>query len=235
MGERVTEPALGRIRLEWWRERIAAAYAGAPPPRHPVCEALTQVIGTFVPAREHFDRMLEARAADLGDAPPANLAALEEYAEGTSSRLINLALAVLGARDPAAAEAGTHAGIAYALAGLLRAPSSAARRGRPIIPAEIAARRGLGPEDWPARRSTPALRAAVADIAAAAGARLSAARAMHAAVPGSALAAMLPTVIAARTLDRLAAAGHDPFDPALARADPWQSWRLALAALRRRF
>ncbi len=170
--ERVTEPALGRIRLEWWRETIAAAYAGAPPPPHPVCEALTQVIGTFAPARAHFDRMLEARAADLGDAPPANLAALEDYAEGTSSRLINLALEVLGARDPAAAEAGTHAGIAYALAGLLRAPSSAARPGRPIIPAEIAARRGLGPEDWQARRSTPALRAAVADIAAAAGAHL---------------------------------------------------------------
>jgi NADH dehydrogenase [ubiquinone] 1 alpha subcomplex assembly factor 6 len=233
--ERVTEPALGHIRLEWWRERIAAAYAGAPPPRHPVCEALTQVIGIFAPARAHFERMLETRAADLGDASPANLAALEEYAEGTSSRLVNLALEVLGARDPAAAEAGTHAGIAYALAGLLRAPSAAARLGRPIIPVEIAARRGLGPEDWQARRSTPALRAAIAEVAAAAASHLSAARRLRAAVPGSALAAMLPTVIAARTLDRLAAAGHDPFDPALARADPWQSWRLALAALRRRY
>jgi hypothetical protein len=38
-----------------------------------------------------------------------------------------------------------------------------------------------------------------------------------------------------RTLDRLAVARHDPFDPALARPDPWQSRRLALAALRRRF
>src|SRR6516162_2265615 len=53
--ESVTEPALGQIRLEWWRETIAAAYGGAPPPRHPVADALSEVIGAFAPAREHFD------------------------------------------------------------------------------------------------------------------------------------------------------------------------------------
>jgi NADH dehydrogenase [ubiquinone] 1 alpha subcomplex assembly factor 6 len=161
--------------------------------------------------REHFDRLLDARVADLRDEPPASLAALEDYAEGTSSRLVYLALEVLGARDPAAAETGRHAGIAYALAGMLRALPSAARAGRGIIPAEIAGRCGLDRDDWPARRGTPALRAAV---------------------PRSVLAALLPAVIASRALTRLAAAGHDPFDPALAGVDPWQSWRLALAALR---
>jgi NADH dehydrogenase [ubiquinone] 1 alpha subcomplex assembly factor 6 len=233
--ESVTEPALGQIRLEWWRETIAAAYDGAPPQRHPVAEALTEVVRAFAPVREHFDRLLDARAADLRDEPPASLAALEDYAEGTSSRLVYLALEVLGARDPAAAETGRHAGIAYALAGMLRALPSAARAGRGIIPAEIAARCGLDRDDWQARRGTPALRAAVAEIAAAAAAHLSAARALRAAVPRSALAALLPTVIASRALTRLASAGHDPFDPHLARADPWQSWRLALAALRHRF
>jgi phytoene synthase len=233
--ESVTEPALGHIRLEWWRETIAAAYGGAPPPRHPVADALSEVIGAFAPAREHFDRLLETRAADLGDEPPASLAALVDYAEGTSSRLVNLALEVLGARDPAAAEVGRHAGIAYAFAGMLRALPTIARTGRRIIPVEIAARCGLGPEDWRAPRGTPALRACVAEIAVAAASHLSAARMSRTAVPGSALAALLPTVLAARALDLLAAAGHDPFDPALARPDPWQSWRLAVATLRRRF
>ena len=31
--ERTTEPALGEMRLEWWRETIAAAYDGALPRR----------------------------------------------------------------------------------------------------------------------------------------------------------------------------------------------------------
>jgi phytoene synthase len=233
--ESVTEPALGQIRLQWWRETIAAAYGGAPPPRQPVAEALSQVIRTFAPAREHFDRLLDARVADLGDEPPPSLSALEDHAEGTSSRLVNLALEVLGARDEAAAEAGRHAGIAYALAGMLRALPSAAGTGRRMIPAEIAARCGLGPQDWRARPGTPPMRGCIAEIAAAAAAHLSAARMLRAAVPRSALAALLPAVIAARALDQLAAAGHDPFDPALARGDPWQSWRLAVAALRRRF
>jgi phytoene synthase len=233
--ESVTEPALGQIRLEWWRETIAAAYGGAPPPRHPVAEALSEVIGALAPTREHFEGLLEARAADLGDEPPADLAALEDYAEGTSSPLVYLALEVLGARDPEAAAAGRHAGIAYALAGMLRALPSIARSGRRIIPAEIAARCRLGQEDWRAPRGTPALRASVAEIAAAAASHLSAARMLRRAVPGKALAALLPTVIAARALDRLAAARHDPFHPALVRPDPLQSWRLAVAALRRRF
>src|SRR5215471_6644996 len=45
--ESVREPALGQIRLEWWRETIAAAYDGALPRRHPVAEALTEVIRTL--------------------------------------------------------------------------------------------------------------------------------------------------------------------------------------------
>jgi phytoene synthase len=181
--ESVTEPALGRIRLEWWRETIAAAYDGAPPPPHPVAEALSEVIGAFAPAREHFARLLEARAADLHDEPPASLPVLEDYAEGTSSRLVNLALEVLGARDPAAADVGRHAGIAYAFAGILRALPTTARTGRRMIPVEIAARCGLGPEVWQAPRGSPALRSAVAEIATAAASHLSAARMSRAAVP----------------------------------------------------
>jgi hypothetical protein len=42
-------------------------------------------------------------------------------------------------------------------------------------------------------------------------------------------------VVADRSLRRLNRAGWDPFDPGLAHPDPLQSWRLAAAALRRRF
>ena len=42
--ERVTEPTLGRMRLEWWREIIAAAYESGPVRRHVVVEPLTEAI-----------------------------------------------------------------------------------------------------------------------------------------------------------------------------------------------
>ena len=80
-----------------------------------------------------------------------------------------------------------------------------------------------------------ALRAAVAEIAAAAEGHLRAARELRRAVARAALPALLPAVVAERSLTRLRRAGYDPFDPALAHRDPLQSWRLAAAALRHRF
>jgi len=232
----VTQPALGQIRLEWWRENIAAAYDRGPVRRHPVAEALTAAIREQGLTRSHFDRLIDAREADFDTEPPASLAALEDYAEATSSTLILLALEALGVREPgAAAEAGRHIGIAYALAGLLRAMPFHAATGRPIIPAEIAVRSGIAPGDHPAGPGSGALRAAVATIAAAAAGHLREARARRGAVSRVALPALLPAIVAGHSLERLRRAAHDPFAPALAQPDPLQSWRLATAALRHRF
>ena len=41
--ETVTEPMLGQIRLQWWREVVAAAFAGEPPRHHLVAVPLTQL------------------------------------------------------------------------------------------------------------------------------------------------------------------------------------------------
>jgi phytoene synthase len=186
--------------------------------------------------RDHFDRLIDARETDLADEPPASFSALENYAEGSSSQLIYLALEILGSRRPVANEAGLHVGIAYSLAGLLRAMPFHARAGRQFIPADIAARSGLSEEDYRAlRSSTPALRSATAELAAAASKHLASARAHRAKIPRSALPALLPAIVAQRSLVRLKRAVYDPFDPALAVPDPLQSWRLAAAVLLNRF
>jgi NADH dehydrogenase [ubiquinone] 1 alpha subcomplex assembly factor 6 len=210
--ERVTEPTLGRIRFEWWCETIAVAYEGGPVRRHIVAEPLTAAIREHALSREHFDRLIDARERDLDDEPLASLAGLEDYAEATSARLVYLALEILGVRDQAAHRAGSHVGIAY-----------------------IAARAGLDAGDYRALRTTTALRAGIAEIAAAASHHLGLARALRPALERAALPALLPAVVAARFLRRLERAGYDPFDPALATPDPLQSWRLAAAALFNRF
>ena len=233
--ESVTQPTLGHIRLEWWRENLAAAYAAGTVRHHPVVEALTTLIGRVELTRTHFERLIDAREADLDDDPPVSLAALEDYAEGTASPLIYLALEALGVRDPAAREAGHHVGIAYALSGLLRALPSRMAAGRPVIPADIAARNGLDLEDGGKTQGSAALRGAVAEIAVTAAGHLRAARGARDAIARAALPALLPAVVADRSLRRLKGAGWDPFDPDLAHPDPLQSWRLAAAMLRRRY
>ena len=237
--ESVTQPALGRIRLEWWRENVAAAYGDGPVRRHPAVEALTATIREARLTRVHLDRMIDAREADFDDDPPASLAALEDYAEGTSSRLVYLALEAAGVRNraenQAAYQAAYHVGIAYALSGLLRALPLRTGTVRPIIPVDIAARSGLNLGDARSMRGSPALQAAVAEIAATAEAHLRAARGARDAVPRAALSSLLTAVIADRWLRQLSRAGYDPFAPSLARPDLLQSWRLAAAALRKRF
>jgi phytoene synthase len=233
--EIVTQPMLGQIRLQWWREVLDAFYAGTPARQHPVAVPLSAIIREFGLSREPFDRLVDTRERDLADEPPASLAALEDYAEGTSAPLVHLALQVLGAREAAVEETARQVGTGYALVGLLRAIPFHARAGRTYIPAEIAERTGLDPGDYAAGRSTPALRAAVREIAGAATRHLRAAREGRAAIPRSAIAALLPATVADRFLARLRRAEYDPFAPALAMPDPRQIWRLAAAALLSRF
>ena len=233
--EHITQPTLGRIRLEWWRENIAAAFGSGPVRHHPVVEALSRAVREHRLTRDHLDRLIDAREADLDDEPPATLAELEAYAEDTSSRLIYLALEVLGVRDAAAAVA-RHVGIAFALSGLLRAlPMRVAGVHRPLVPAELALRHGLDRGEARPSGGSAQLRAVVGEIAAIAAAHLGAARQICPRPSRAALPALLPAVIAEGSLRRLQRAGYDPSDPGVQQRDPFQSWRLAVAVLRRRF
>jgi NADH dehydrogenase [ubiquinone] 1 alpha subcomplex assembly factor 6 len=233
--EIVTESMLGQIRLQWWREVLDAAYSGTPPRSHPVVVPLTVAIREHGLSRGHFDRLVDAREQDLADEPPANLAALQNYAEASSAPLIALALEALGTRAAGDDAVARSVGIFYALAGLLRAMPFHARAGRSYIPADIAAREAIDPTDYTAGRATPGLRAAVREIAEAAMQHSRSARAQPGEISRSAIAALLPAVVASRYLARLQRAGCDPFAPALATPDPLQIWRLAFASLRRRF
>src|SRR5207237_7421752 len=134
--EAVTQPMLGQIRLQWWRELIDAAYAGAVPRPHVVAEPLAAMVRSLRLTRAHFDRLIDTRERDLADEPPADLAALKDYAEGTTATLLFLVLEVLGAADPASHRAAREAGIFYALAGLLRAMPFHVAAGRSYIPAD---------------------------------------------------------------------------------------------------
>lgn len=233
--EIVTQPMLGQIRLQWWREIVAAAFEGGPPRPHELAEPLAAVIRDVMPTRAHFDGMIDTRERDLTDEPPATLAALEDYAEGTAATLLYLVLEVLGVTEPAAHAAAREVGIGYALAGLLRALPFHARSGRCYIPAELAARVGLDPADYSSLRDSAGLRTACSEIADVAAGHLQAARRYRRDIPRRAHAAMLGAIVAERFLARLKRAGFNLFAPELAIPDPLQSWRLAAAALRRRF
>jgi NADH dehydrogenase [ubiquinone] 1 alpha subcomplex assembly factor 6 len=232
--ESVREPMLGRIRLQWWREVVDTAYSGQGPRQHEVVAPLTAAIREHGLSRTHFGRLIDARERDLDESPPATLAELEAYAEGSAAPLIRLTLEALDATAPPAEAAASAIGTAYALTGLVRALPHHARTGRLWIPDDVAARTGFDPRDYAALRVTPALCRAAAEIGAAAQRHLAAAWILRRDVPKAALPALLPARIAALTLKRLERTGFDPF-AAAGESDHLQSWRLAFAALSGRY
>ncbi|HWG78489.1 MAG TPA: squalene/phytoene synthase family protein [Stellaceae bacterium] len=234
--EVVSEPVLGQIRLQWWRETVESIYGGGPVHPHETVAPLAEAIRSRGLSRAHVDALIAARDLDLGGEAPESLAALEAYAESSSARLVWLALEVLGERGANAIAAGRAVGIAYALSGLLRALPFHARAKRLYLPRDLCAAAGLRiDQEVFELRPSPALARVVAQVATAAAGHLAAARAQQGAVPRAALPALLPAVLAGADLARLKRAGYDPFDRRLARQDPWRGWRLTLAALRRRY
>ena len=234
--ELVSEPMLGLMRLQWWRDALDEIYAGKPPRRHEVAGPLAEAIVTHDLSNVHFTALLDARAQDMEEVPPESLAALETYAAATSGSLLQLALEVLGVREAEAAAAGRAIGIAYALTGLLVAAPFHAQRRRLYLPAALTTHHGVDLErSLFALKPSPGLAAAAREIADRARRYLDEARQLRGAIPRAAMPALLHGVLAGRRLRRLAAVDHNLLEPQLAVEDPLQSLRLAWAALRHRY
>lgn len=137
--ESVSEPMLGEIRLQWWREAIDEIFEGRPR-RHEVVEALAQAIEAHDLPKELFHQIIDARTFDIYDDPMATLDDLVGYAASTSHALMELAaLCLTGAQPPSDEETAVmqHLGIAYGLAGVLRAFHFHASQGLVLVPSDL--------------------------------------------------------------------------------------------------
>ena len=217
--EAVSEPMIGQIRLQWWRESLEGIYAGSPR-RHEVVEALGQAVARHDLPCAPFERLIDGREHDLDPAPPADLAGLEAYSQATSAELLVLALKVLDCQKQT--EAACAIGIAWALTGLLRAVPFHARGKRLYLPRDLCDGAGLATGDLFELRSSPALCGVVAQVAGRAEALLAQA---PDGLPRTACPVWGLKVLARHYLRVLAAAGHDPFDARV--QAPANVWRLA--------
>ncbi|MBO6719877.1 MAG: phytoene/squalene synthase family protein [Rhizobiaceae bacterium] len=142
--DRIRDPMAGEVRLQWWRDAIAA---GAPT-GNPVADALIEAVAACQLPVSAFERMLEARIFDLYDDPMPDRTTLEGYCGETASALIQLALMILD-RDaaPSLAGAAGHAGCAQAITGLLRLLPLHRARGQCYLPGGLLASAGTSPAE----------------------------------------------------------------------------------------
>lgn len=233
--EQARESMPGEIRLQWWADVLAGAGHGDVS-ANPVAAALREVVVRFrLPPRMLAD-LIEARRFDLYDEPMENLSALELYATRTSSSVIDLAARILNdGRDPGIAELAQHAGIAYAVTGLLRAlPIHAARR-QLYVPLEVMQRHHAQAEDIFAGKATLEIRAALAEMRLRARQHLEAARTLIAKMPAAVAPAVLPVTLARPALTRMERRFYRPYRPSELPQwrKQWILWRAARSGLAR--
>jgi phytoene synthase len=235
--ERVNEPMLGEVRLQWWREALDQIFAGRPL-RHDVSEALAHTIEATGLPRAPFDALIEARRFDLYEAPMETEEALATYACATASGLVALAAQALTAESlsPALLEAADAAGRAWAYTGVLRAlPIHAARR-QLFLPHEHLVLAGGDAESVFARKPSPALAETIRALAVSSRTAIAEARASFVragaprTLPAFLMLALVPPMLAA--FERR---GFDPFRGSAELSPLYRLCRLTGAGLLGRF
>jgi len=229
--EVVSEPLLGRIRLQWWRDTLDAMEKDQTPD-HQVAKAFQSAIEWAGLERAGIDELIDAREFDMLGDPPEDLAALLAYCKGTSSALSLMGLKILGVQDDAVEAAAKDVGLAWALSGLARAVPFHARQNRVYLPKNLLKKAGIAPEQI---RKGEALNSVVKQVAEAAEESLERARKSLGKTDRKALPVLLPATLAEVYLRQLKKAGWNPFSSELMMVHNKGRLRLMINAWRRRF
>jgi phytoene synthase len=228
----VSEPLLGEIRFQWWRDALEGAADAGEAKANPVAAALLDTIARFDLPKAPVLELISARAAGLYGEPMDSVAALEAYTEATCSNLLRLAALILDREELAASrEAADHAGIAYGITGLIRALPWHRARGQAFVPAEILQAHGASRDDFAAGASEAVL-AVIADLLALARAHLYIFYAKLPALPDKSRPAFLPVCLCEPYLRLMEKPGYDPFKTAVELPQWRRQWILWRAARR---
>ena len=127
-----TEPLIAEMRLQWWRDVVAAPKSGAAL-AHEVAGPLHHVIHSKNLPIPPLDKLIAARRWDIGQNPFITTTDLSDYLEDTGAALMWLAAKSLNAPD-SAEQTVRNAGWATALATYFRAVPDLTSRGRQPLP-----------------------------------------------------------------------------------------------------
>jgi phytoene synthase len=224
----VSEPVLGEVRQQWWREVLAGTREGEG---NPVAEALLATIAEFRLPATALVTLIDARTFDLYNDPMPTLADFEGYAGETVSILFQLAALILNSgTDPGSADAAGHAGVAVALTTALKQLPRDASRRRLFLPRDRLEAHGVVLDELFAGKTSPGLVEATEELRDLARDHRSKALAAMAKLEGDVRSAFLPLALVDADLNRLDRNGKEPLRPLPEMAQwrrQWLLWRAA--------
>jgi len=126
--ETVSNPTIGSLRLQFWRDAVKETFAGRPR-REPISILLHEAITNLRSSGEDTTansikfwllRFIGTRERHFGNRPFPTIEAMEEYAETTYSALIYMTLASTSARSVHLDHLASHIGKACGIAAVLK-------------------------------------------------------------------------------------------------------------------
>ncbi len=151
--DEVSEPAVAKTKLAWWRQEVAEMFAGTP--QHPVTSALRPHLGVFGLPRAHFEAILDGMAMDLEHVRYPDFATLRQYCHRVAGVVGLMAAEIFGVSDPRTRDYAQELGLALQLTNIIRDVGEDARRGRIYLPHDELERYGVTASDiLRGRRST---------------------------------------------------------------------------------
>ncbi len=210
--EAAPEPNLGEIRLRWWADGIDSIFAGETF-RHPVLLALAETVASASLPKTPMHNLIEARRFDLYNDPMPTMNDLEGYAGETTSVILQLATqVVVGDKAVRAANVSGHAGVAYAITGLLRGLAIHRSRGQVFVPEGLLVEHGLTVAKFLAGDRSETMNLVLSVLRQAARFHLEKARSFDGDVSLEALPAFLPVSLCELYLRGMEKPGFDPLN-----------------------
>lgn len=137
------DPAVAQMKLAWWRQEIARAYAGGA--QHPVALALQPVVHAFALPQAELQEIIDGMQIDLAQTRYPDFVALSAYCHKVAGVVGTLSAAIFGYENPATLGYAHDLGIAFQLTNIVRDVGEDARRGRIYLPQDELARFKVAP------------------------------------------------------------------------------------------
>jgi 15-cis-phytoene synthase len=230
--KRARDPNLAAIRLAWWRE-VVSGERQAEAAGNPVALALRAAIDTYALPKAWLEAMLDARLQEIAPQEDFNHVAFRAFADESEGARLRLGSRIAaGGEDLDLAEAHAPAGMALALTRLTKDLPFKAGSAPTLIPTDVADRHGVSVADFDARRTSPGVAAACAELRSLARDELAEAERRLKSSSPAILPAFIPLAPLRLDLDRLDRNAARPFGDA-GEVSPmrrqWAIWRWAKA------
>jgi len=139
--DEVSDPGVAAVKLNWWRQEVASAFAGTP--SHPVMKALMPLAQAHRIEQPHLLAVIEGCQMDLEQTRYLDFATLRRYCHLVAGVVGEVAANIFGRSSERTLDYAHTLGLALQLTNIIRDVGDDARRGRIYLPVDELQRFGV--------------------------------------------------------------------------------------------